>query len=141
MPSGLRNVDPPVRARTGWVASRVGLDLRHPRGDQRRGARHRAQMNPRHHGPGRQRRVAIGKCQLCGAKPAMFAGAGNDLRPVQHVRQVAAIGAGVHRHRAADRSRNTGQELQPRQSSGGRMFRDGHIQRRGAGDDAVRLGD
>ena len=52
----------------------------------------------------------------------MFTRTSDDLGPIQHSCQVAAVGAGVHRDGTADRSRNAGQKLKARQSSRGRMF-------------------
>ncbi len=81
-------------------------DLGHARRDRRRdrraSARRRARTTTR---AGRQRRVAVGERESRGGQAQQLAGAGDDLGPVEAGGDVAAIGAGVHRHRAADACR------------------------------------
>ena len=81
--------------------------------------------------------MAIGEGEIGRGKAALFAGARDDLGPVEARRDVAAIGAAVHHHRAADAAGNAGEEFQPGQSGRGGMFGDGHVERGGAGDHAV----
>ena len=98
-----------ARTRTHRLRCLAGyLDLRHPGRDQRSGAWYRAKMDPRDDGPGRQGGVTICECQLRPQQPVAFAGSGDDFGPVQDGRQIAAIGAGIHRHGATDRTGDTG---------------------------------
>ena len=83
--------------------------------------------------------MAIGEGEIGRGQAALFAGARDDLGPVEAGRDVAAVGAAVHHHRAADAAGNAGEEFQSGQPGGGGMFGDGHVERGGAGDDAVRL--
>ena len=139
MPGGLRKVEPPVRARIGWEASRAS-DLGHAGGDRHGRAGVGAQAGPGTTAPCGKARVAIGEGQVRRGHPTLFAGAGDEFRPVEDMRRLAAIGAGVHRHRAADRAGNAGEEFQPGQAGGGGMFRDRHVQRGGAGNHPVGFG-
>ena len=93
-----------------------GTDLRHARGDRLRRASSRAQPGAHDDSPVRQTRMAIGECEIGRGKPALFAGARDDIGPVEARRDVAAIGAAVHHHRAADAAGNTGEEFQSGQS-------------------------
>ncbi len=137
-PGGLRNVLPPVRARTGWVASRLArisaMRAAIAAGSPGR-ARNRARTTT---APGGRPR---GGSRMPARRPAAapVAGAGDELRPVQAAGDVAAIGAGVHRHRAADRAGDAGQELEPGQPGRRRVLGHRRVQRRGARDHAVRL--
>ncbi len=133
-------MEPPVRARTGCDGFARRADLRHARGDRVGLATPRAQPGAHDDSAVRQTRMAIGEGEIGRGKPALFAGARDDVRPVETRRDVAAIGAAVHHHGAADAAGNAGEEFQPGQSGRGGMFGDGHVERGGAGDHAVRFG-
>ena len=140
-PGGLRNVEPPVRARTGCVASRARADLGHARGDRRRRRRGRARKRARTTTPpARQRGVPVAEARAARAGSRTSSPERVTISAQsRHGGDVAAVGAGVHRHRAADGAGNAGQEFQPGEPGRGRVFRDRHVERRGAGDDAVAL--
>ena len=139
MSGGLRKVEPPVRARTGCEASRAARISAMRAAIAVRRAASRAQPGAHHDSPVRQPRVAIGEGEIGRGKPALLAGARDDVRPVEARRDVAAIGAAVHHHRAADAAGNAGEEFQPGQPGRGGMFGHGHVERGGAGDRRRRL--
>ena len=124
-PGGFLKVEPPVRARTGCDRPRA-----------RRGSPPCARRSP----PARRRRARSRARVTTSRRAAARSGdrrsrdrprqggavrrcAVDDLGPVEHVRELAAIGAGVHRHRAADAAGNAGQELQPGQPGRARHAR------------------
>ena len=100
---GLRNVEPPVRARTGCDGLARRPDFRHARRDRCRSPASRTQPGAHHHGAMRQ--VANGDRRTPGR--LRTDAACSPLRVTisaqsRHGRDVAAIGAAVHHHRAAD---------------------------------------
>ncbi len=115
MSGGLRKVEPPVRARTGCDASRAARISAMRAAIAAGSPRLRPQPGADHHGAMRQSRMAVGERQIGGGQAALLAAARDDLGPVEARGDVAAIGAGVHRHRAADAARDAGEELQPGQ--------------------------
>ena len=82
-PGGLRNVLPPVRARTGWVASRLARISAMRAAMRRLVAGPGAEAGAHDDGAGRQRRVAVGEGERRRRQPHRLAGAGHDLRPVE----------------------------------------------------------
>ncbi len=118
----------------------VGADLRHARGDRGLQSCVGAEAGAHHDAAGgqarRDDRRRRGRRVL---SRTISPERRHDLRPVEAARDVAAIGAGVHRHGAADGAGNAGEELDPGEAGGGGVFGDRHVERRGAGDDAVRL--
>ena len=57
-------------------------------------------------------RAAVAEAELVGS-PALGAARGRDLHPLEHAREVAAVGVRVHLHGAADRAGDVHAELEP----------------------------
>ena len=57
-------------------------------------------------------RAAVAEAELVGGA-ALGAGGGRDLDPLEHAREVAAVGVRVHLHRAADGPGDVHAELEP----------------------------
>ena len=139
-PGGLRKVEPPVRARTGWVASRLARISAMRAAIGGRVAGRGAEARAHHDAARRQAGMAIGESRArrrAGAPARLRASRSRPSRG--SAGDVAAIGAGIHGDRAADAAGNAGEEFQPGEPGRGRMFGDRRIERGGAGDDAVRL--
>ena len=83
--------------------------------------------------------MTVAEAERVAGEPHALAGARHDLRPVEHVGHFGAVGARVHRDRAADRARNARQELESRKAGARRVLRNRRVERGGAGDDAVRV--
>ena len=112
-PIGFLNVDPPVRERSGWIASRAAA-IRSISALIAAGS------------PGRPRKTAPitiappgsalndGSCSRIRphAKPRHRSITQHHRRLDEHVRHLAPIRARVHRHRAAERARDAAQKLQ-----------------------------
>ncbi len=111
-PGGLVKTLPKVRTPWGWVARRWA------RNSARRAAMASASPGRRWKpaaattSPGRHGRAAVAERQVVPVHPAAPVGAADD-RPAEHLRQLARVGPGVHRHRAADGARDAGAELEP----------------------------
>ncbi len=82
--------------------------------------------------PGGSDGVPVGERQAGGGHPHQLAGAGTNSAQSRHDGHVAAIGAGVHRHRAADRAGDAGQELEPGQPGRRRVLGHHRVQARRA---------
>ncbi len=81
--------------------------------------------------------MAVGEMQSLGRQAHRLALARHDLHPVEAGLDVAAIGARVHRDRAADAARNAGEEFETAETGGCRMFGDRRIERGGTAGDAT----
>ena len=66
-------------------------------------------------------RAAVAERQVVPVHPPAPVGAADD-RPAEHLRQLARVGAGVHRHRAAHGARDAGAELEPLEPVRGRAL-------------------
>ena len=73
----------------------------------------------RHHLAGAEVRAPVGEPELIGLAPVHAAGPGH-VHPLEHPREVAAVGVGVHLHRAADRARDVHPELEAGEAGPGR---------------------
>ena len=136
-PGGLAKVEPPVRLR-GWDSARADIDL----GDAPRNGELVAGRRPqarRGEDPVRRARaVAIAeRPSSAGVTGERTAGAIDGLGRDQHLRELAAVGAGIGREGAADRAGNAAQEFQPGQRMVARRQRHVEIGRAGARHDFV----
>ena len=68
------------------------------------------ERSPRHDLARPDVRAAVGEAELVG-RAALAAGGGADVDPVEHRRQLAAVGVGVHAHGAADGAGDVDAEL------------------------------
>src|SRR5216683_2030103 len=78
---------------------------------------------------GRRLAVAIAEAELGCGNAVNLAGTVDGFGRYENLRELSAIGAGIHRHRAADRARDAAQELQPGQRMLARRQRHVEIER------------
>ena len=137
MSVGLRNVEPPVRARTGW----------RPR------VLHGSPPCARQSSPAHRVRAQPDTDHDCAMRQGANCGRRMPDRPQQTPlsplrvtisthrggSDLAAISAAVHHHGAADAPGDAREKFQPGKPGSRGMFCHGHVQRSGAGDDAVRF--
>ena len=114
-----------------------GTDLRHARRDRGRRAGQGAQPDAQHHGALGQVRLPIGERQIARGQSQNRARAAHHLGPIEAGCNVAAIRAGVHHHRTADRPRNARQELKSGQAGGSGVLRHRCVQRPGPRDQSI----
>ena len=80
----------------------------------------------------------VGEAELAG-QAALGAAPGDDLGPLEHAREVAAVGVGVHLHRAADGARDVHAELEPGKPGARRLRGCGREARAAAAEEALAL--
>ena len=134
-PVGLTKVLPPVRARIGWLSSRL-VWMSWMRAWIAFGSSGAAFEGAADEDPVlRHAAVAIGEADLGLGQAMQRALAIERIGMREHLRHVAAIGAGIHAQRAADGAGNAGQEFEPADAGIARRQRDVEVERAGAGFD------
>ena len=84
--------------------------------------------------------MAVVEAQVGGRQVVQRAARSTRVGLDQHVLDLAAVGAGVHAQRAADRAGNADQELQPGDAGVAPRAGDVDVERAGAGDDVAPVG-